>query len=83
MTDINCGNCLYWYRCGETQEGTCHRKSPVVHDPHDEQGDIMINTTAWPTTNERDWCGDWDPMFFNRFGNDKKEEHIVRGFRRE
>lgn len=51
-----CVTCQYWHTYDaitEAPSGACHRRAPtILHDAH--------NAAAWPITNRRDTCGDYE-----------------------
>jgi hypothetical protein len=53
MNDETCGNCRFWKDTG--LRGDCHRYPPT---PVYEQG-IGTMTSAWPSTAEKGWCGEF------------------------
>jgi hypothetical protein len=58
MTKRKCLTCLWWdvrrssYGAYEPMtEGLCRKNTPSTHN----------GTGRWPTTDERDWCGEHTP----------------------
>jgi hypothetical protein len=53
-----CDTCLFWSYDGPegVNTGQCRRHSPLYLFP-----------SAWPTTDGRDWCGDWETHMTDEF----------------
>lgn len=57
-----CENCKFWNETGGTDEGLvgeCHRNSPVPVTLNGST-DATVRMTAWPTTAQEQWCGDYE-----------------------
>lgn len=55
--DPACANCLYWATTnGEAAtEGLCRIHPPVAALTQDSEV-----WTIWPSTDDTDWCGEWE-----------------------
>jgi hypothetical protein len=53
-----CGNCRFGFR---TAGGfiECRRRAPISDGDHGRYG-YSQSVHLFPTTTERDWCGDWE-----------------------
>jgi hypothetical protein len=76
MAEQRCENCRFWERFTyefDGQTGDCVRYPPQIklglwqdidldegEDPPTQQGTLW-NASQYPVTEERDWCGEWQP----------------------
>lgn len=55
-----CGNCRFWRRAGRDGPGPdwgqCKRMPPVLPEIEDDK---MVHVGVWPSTEAKDWCGEW------------------------
>ena len=58
ISDLNCGNCLFWKRIPnpdpQIHGGICRRHPPV---PMAIPGNAL-GISFWPITSGQDWCGE-------------------------
>ena len=56
-----CQNCRFWRRAGRDGPGPdwgqCKRMPPVLPEIEDDK---MVHVGIWPSTEARDWCGEWE-----------------------
>ena len=55
-----CWNCRFWRRAGRDGPGPdwgqCKRMPPVLPEIEDDK---MVHVGVWPSTEAKDWCGEW------------------------
>jgi len=58
----SCGSCRFWKPLAGSKEssgwGQCKRMPPALPEIKDEK---LVLAGIWPSTDERDWCGEWQP----------------------
>jgi len=58
-----CKECVYYDSRGG-QKGHCRKRPPRVTSVVKQQpgvtGDSIVDTTAWPTVKDEDWCGEFE-----------------------
>ncbi len=56
----SCGTCRFWKPAAGSKEsrgwGQCKRMPPALPEVKDEK---LVLAGIWPSTDERDWCGEW------------------------
>ena len=56
-----CWNCRFWRRAGSDGPGPdwgqCKRMPPVLPEIEDDK---MVHVGVWPSTEAKDWCGEWE-----------------------
>jgi hypothetical protein len=56
----SCGTCRFWKPHAGSKEsqgwGQCKRAPPALPEIKDEK---LVLAGIWPSTDERDWCGEW------------------------
>lgn len=59
MLEEKCENCRFWV--GRYGEGICRRRAPtVVGKDHRMGEDTSMHETAFPTTRDHIWCGEFE-----------------------
>jgi hypothetical protein len=57
-----CGTCLFWRPDPDVGHeagwGRCRRMPPTLPTIRDDK---LVHVGLWPHTDERDWCGEWQP----------------------
>ena len=57
-----CRSCRFWKPLAGSKEssgwGQCKRMPPALPEIKDEK---LVLAGIWPATDERDWCGEWQP----------------------
>jgi hypothetical protein len=58
-TMLQCVTCAWWRRMRNDRQGSCRRYAPcpamLCMMPHS----TCDSELTWPTTTDRDWCGEW------------------------
>jgi hypothetical protein len=62
QADPACGTCRFWRldpdATHEAGWGQCRRMPPTLPAIQDDR---LVHVGVWPHTDERDWCGEWQP----------------------
>lgn len=60
--DQACGTCMFWRADPDVGHeagwGRCRRMPPALPPIRDDK---LVHVGLWPHTDERDWCGEWQP----------------------
>jgi len=63
-----CGSCRFWRRDRTSEDGfgggrrpwgQCRRMPPALPEIGEDK---LVHIGVWPHTDERDWCGEWQPL---------------------